>query len=490
MLQSGLLVTVHPDSTLGWFNGLMADIGDSQSIENELSTYSSKLTKMNYFLNAAYNKTLVLIDEFGSGSDPDLGSSMAQVFLMELNKSKTYGVMTTHYNSIKALASELPRVDNGSMQFNSSDLTPEYVLNQGVPGSSYTYEVAQKVGVPQNIIDQARGVLDESTVAIDRLLVGIQKEKNELSKQREKLSERLDELESLKEKQDRKIALLEDKVRRQSAMNEQQNAMITWGKKFQTLVNEYSEQQSKKGKEQVVGRFKVYAGERASQNQEEKNQKKSKYQKQKERKIKKLISTPAQVGDRVKLIGSRQPGEIIEIKKDQFLLSIGALSTWVTRDKFIPAESLHGDKGTIKGKARGGIQVVDPNNDLIERSPKTKSEEIAEKKKAKKSVKNTEKEDKKDKNEAKQSKNQRKRKSVVKTKSTKEKLAEASKGTPLKQAQPKKSTGKKKEELTPEQKAQLAKPINKVSSAKAAKEEPRKTTDADLEKLKAFFGKK
>ena len=395
MLQSGLLVTVHPDSTLGWFNGLMADVGDSQSIENELSTYSSKLTKMNYFLNAAYDKTLVLIDEFGSGSDPDLGSSMAQVFLMELNKSKTYGVMTTHYNSIKALASELPRVNNGSMQFNSSDLTPEYVLNQGIPGSSYTYEVAQKVGVPQNIIDQAREVLDEGTVAIDRLLVGIQKEKNELSKQREKLSERLVELETLKEKQDRKIALLEDKVRRQSAMNEQQNAMITWGKKFQTLVNEYSEQQSKKGKEQVIGRFKVYAGERATQNQEEKNRKKSKYQKQKERKIKKLISTPAQVGDRVKLIGSRQPGEVIEIKKDQFLLSIGALSTWVTRDKFIPAESLHGDKGTVKGKARGGIQIVNVKNNLIERSPKTKSEEIAEKKKAKKSVKNTKKEEKK-----------------------------------------------------------------------------------------------
>ena len=492
MLQSGLLVTVHPDSTLGWFNGLMADIGDSQSIENELSTYSSKLTKMNYFLNAAYDKTLVLIDEFGSGSDPDLGSSMAQVFLMELNKSKTYGVMTTHYNSIKALASELPRVDNGSMQFNSSDLTPEYVLNQGVPGSSYTYEVAQKVGVPQNIIDQARGVLDESTVAIDRLLVGIQKEKNELSKQREKLSERLDELESLKEKQGRKIALLEDKVRRQSAMNEQQNAMITWGKKFQILVNEYSEQQSKKGKEQVVGRFKVYAGERASQNQEEKNQKKSKYQKQKERKIKKLISTPAQVGDRVKLIGSRQPGEIVEIKKNQYLLSIGALSTWVTRDKFIPAESLHGDKGTIKGKARGGVQIVDTNNDPNENSTKTKSEEIAEKKKAKKSAKTVGKETKTGKKEPKQAKNKRKRKSVAKAITTKEKLKEASKGTPLKQAQPKKSTGKKKEELTPEQKAQIAEPVGKLNSpiAKATKEEPRKTTDADLEKLKAFFGKK
>ena len=313
-----------------------------------------------------------------------------------------------------------------------------------------------------------------------------------MSKQREKLSERLDELESLKEKQGRKIALLEDKVRRQSAMNEQQNAMITWGKKFQTLVNEYSEQQSKKGKEQVVGRFKVYAGERASQNQEEKNQKKSKYQKQKERKIKKLISTPAQVGDRVKLIGSRQPGEIVEIKKNQYLLSIGALSTWVTRDKFIPAESLHGDKGTIKGKARGGVQIVDTNNDPNENSTKTKSEEIAEKKKAKKSAKTVEKETKTGKKEPKQAKNKRKRKSVAKAITTKEKLKEASKGTPLKQAQPKKSTGKKKEELTPEQKAQIAEPVGKLNSpiAKATKEEPRKTTDADLEKLKAFFGKK
>ena len=172
------------------------------------------------------------------------------------------------------------------------------------------------------------------------------------------------------------------------------------------------------------------------------------------------------------LIVSRQPGEIIEIKKDQYLLSIGALSTWVTRDKFIPAESLHGDKGTVKGKARGGVQIVNPNNDPNENATKTKSEEIAEKKKAKKSAKAVEKETKTVKKEPKQSKNQRKRKSVAKAITTKEKLKEASKGTPLKQAQPKKSTGKKKEELTLEQQAQFAEPINKVSSAKATEEEP------------------
>ena len=498
MLQSGMLVTVHPDSTMGWFNGLMADIGDSQSIENELSTYSSKLTKMNHFLNAAYGKTLVLIDEFGSGSDPDLGSSMAQVFLKELNNSKTFGVMTTHYNSIKALASELPRVENGSMQFNSTDLSPEYILNQGVPGSSYTYEVAQKVGVSTELISQARSLLNESTVAVDRLLVGIQKEKNDLSKKRELLSARLEELEQMKAKQDHKIQLLEDKVRRQSAMNEQQNAMITWGKKFQNLVTEYGAQGSKKGKEEVVGRFKVYAGERASQTAEDSQKKKSKYQKQKDKAIKKLTSTPAKVGDRVKLIGSRQPGLLVEIKKDQYLLSIGALSTWVTRDKFIPAQSLHGDQGTGKGKARGGTLVPEAvKNEAAEAAPKTKEEERAEKKLAKKSTKTSKKTQKVDKNTKKESKKNQKEiseKPADPQKTSKEKLDEVASSTPLKKEPVKKSTGVAKPSLTTEQQYQVTPPVRKVGSEKAkaeqTEEEKKAATDADLEKLKAFFGKK
>jgi dsDNA-specific endonuclease/ATPase MutS2 len=216
--------------------------------------------------------------------------------------------------------------------------------------------VAQQVGISPALIDHARTLLEENTVAVDRLLVSIQKEKNRLSAQSAALEKRLDELEKLKATQDRKIELLEDKVRRQSAMNEQQNAMITWGKRFQALVNEYADQRTKKGKDEVVGRFKVYAGERAEQSIGEKTERKTKQQKAQEAKIQALVSLPAKVGDRVKLIGSRQAGEVVEIKKDQYLLSIGALSTWVTRDKFIPAESLHGDEGTVKGKARGGVQ--------------------------------------------------------------------------------------------------------------------------------------
>ena len=490
MLQSGLLVTVHPDSTMGWFNGLMADIGDAQSIENELSTYSSKLSKMKYFLDASYAKTLVLIDEFGSGSDPDLGSSMAQVFLTELNNTKTYGVMTTHYNSIKALAGELPRVENGSMQFNSSDLTPEYILNQGVPGSSYTYEVAQQVGITPSLIQAARKALDDNTVAVDRLLVSIQKEKNRLSAQSDALAKRLEELEKLKEKQDRQIEQLEDKVRRQSAMNEQQNAMITWGKRFQSLVNEYADQRTKKGKDEVVGRFKVYAGERAEQTLGEKKKKKSRYEKKKEAEIKKLTSTPAKVGDRVKLIGSRQAGAIVEIKKDQYLLSIGALSTWVTRDKFIPAESLHGDEGTAKGKARGGVREAEVPVQEQTVAPKSKSEETAEKKNAKKSTKSVQNQSKKTENTSKSVKKPRKRTKTEKPKSTQEKLAEVQQAAPLKQAPTKKSSGKNTDTLTPEQKAQLNAPVRKVGSPKSQHEAPKEATDADLEKLKAFFGKK
>jgi DNA mismatch repair protein MutS2 len=506
MLQSGLLVTVHPDSTMGWFNGVMADIGDSQSIENELSTYSSKLSKMVHFLNAAYAKTLVLIDEFGSGSDPDLGSSMAQVFLKELNATKTFGVMTTHYNSIKALASDLPHVDNGSMQFDSVDLSPEYKLNQGVPGSSYTYEVAQKVGVDKRLIEAARGVLEENTVTVDRLLVAIQKEKNALSTQRAAMTEKLEELEKLRSKQEHKIIQLEDKVRRQSAMNEQQNAMITWGKRFQGLVNEYSTARTKQEKAEVVGRFKVYAGERASQKEGERNEKQSRHQKQQEAKIKKLTSAPVAVGDKVKLIGSRSAGTVVEIKKNQYLLAIGALSTWVSRDKFVPAESLHGDEGTVKGKARGGVKEPEPAplQAVQDEAPKSKEESRAERKNAKKGVKTNE----NSKETAEKVKKSRKRKSVPakgngskpvvktseKTLSTEEKLRQAAEAPALKVLPVKKASGKAKEPLSEERQKQFE-PVRKVpsqaSKTKAAEKDPNaEATDADLEKLKAFFGKK
>ena len=178
MIQSGLLIPANPKSVIGLFYKLMTDIGDAQSIENELSTYSSKLEKMNNFLKEADDRSLILIDEFGSGSDPELGSALAQVFLKRLEEYKSFGIITTHYNSIKSLASEMEFVENASMQFNQKTFSPEYVLQTGTPGSSYTFEVAVKSGIPKFMVKEARQLLDKKTVKIDQLLVLVQSEKD------------------------------------------------------------------------------------------------------------------------------------------------------------------------------------------------------------------------------------------------------------------------------------------------------------------------
>lgn len=337
MLQSGLLVPVHPRSTFGWFGSMMADIGDAQSIENELSTYSSKLAKTKIILEEAQHDSLVLIDEFGSGSDPDLGSALAQVFLEELNNAKAFGVLTTHYNAIKALAGNLPGVANASMQFDSQNFNPEYVLNVGTPGSSYTFEVAQRVGISARLIKQSRQKLDQKTVAIDQLLVAVQTEKNALTEARETMQTRLRELSALKDKQTGKIAQLEEKLEKQRAASISQADTLTWGKKLESLAQSYLKENSAKKKKEIIGRFIMLTGEKAgivdAQNQKEA----TKESKRKEAKLQKLLAHPIVVGDKVKLIATNQRGVVLEIRKEKYLISLGMnMSTWAERSKFVP----------------------------------------------------------------------------------------------------------------------------------------------------------
>ena len=151
MLQSGLLVPVGEGSKMFFFNKLFVDIGDDQSIEYELSTFSSRLMKMKYFLEFADEQTIVFIDEFGTGSDPDLGGALAEVMLEDLIKKKPYGMITTHYNNIKVFAENTPGMSNGSMLFELSNLSPLFTLEQGQPGSSFTFEVASKIGLPATL---------------------------------------------------------------------------------------------------------------------------------------------------------------------------------------------------------------------------------------------------------------------------------------------------------------------------------------------------
>ena len=197
MLQSGMLIPVDPTSEMGIFNAFFADIGDQQSIEDDLSTYSSRLKNMRIFLEKATSKSLVLIDEFGSGTDPTIGGAIAEAILKELNARKTFSIITTHYSNLKIFAHKTKGIVNGSMTFDKDNLTPTYQLRVGKPGSSYAFEIAHKSGLSKSILEYAKKRVGKNEKAVDQLLVDLQREKQELedqlasSKEKEKALERL-----------------------------------------------------------------------------------------------------------------------------------------------------------------------------------------------------------------------------------------------------------------------------------------------------------
>ncbi len=198
MLQSGLLVPVHPDSKMGIFKQLFIHIGDTQNLEFELSTYSSHLLHMKYFIETANGKTLFFIDELGSGSDPNLGGAFAEVIMEELSRRHSYGIVTTHYLNLKVMANHTQGIINGAMQFDEVNLQPMYKLIVGKPGSSYTFAIAERIGLPKHMIAKARKLVDEDHFKLDRLLNNTEQDLQQLEKDKKELSKLVKENEKLK----------------------------------------------------------------------------------------------------------------------------------------------------------------------------------------------------------------------------------------------------------------------------------------------------
>ncbi len=195
MVQSGMLVPMDEISEMGVFKKIFADIGDQQSIEDDLSTYSSRLANMRVFLEKADRDSLILIDEFGSGTDPKMGGAIAEAILKELNEKKVFGVITTHYSNLKMFAFKNRGIVNGSMLFDKEHLSPTYMFKVGRPGSSYAFEIAQKSGLGKRVIGYARKRTGKSEIAVDELLIDLQREKIEVE---EKLASVLDKEKQLK----------------------------------------------------------------------------------------------------------------------------------------------------------------------------------------------------------------------------------------------------------------------------------------------------
>ncbi len=209
MMQSGLLVPVSGVSQMGIFKQLMIHIGDTQSLEFELSTYSSHLKNMRHFMEVASGKTLFFIDELGSGSDPNLGGAFAEVIMEELAHKHSFGIVTTHYLNLKVMANKVPGIINGAMAFDEVNLLPLYKLIIGKPGSSYTFSIAERIGLPKHLINKARSLVDEEHFTLDKLLNRTEQDLRQVEQKEKELQKLLKENEKLK----KEMTLVIDKER-------------------------------------------------------------------------------------------------------------------------------------------------------------------------------------------------------------------------------------------------------------------------------------
>ncbi len=223
MLQSGLLVPVNPYSTMGIFKQLMIHIGDTQSIEFELSTYSSHLMHMKHFIGNANGRTLFFIDELGSGSDPSLGGAFAEVILQELIKKHAFGIVTTHYLNLKVMAGKTPGIVNGAMAFDEKTLQPQYKLIIGKPGSSYTFSIAERIGLPKELIRRARELVDEDHFRLDKLLNRTEQDLRSVEAKERELNGLLKENKALKAEMEK--TLHRERHNQQLAILQEQNKL-------------------------------------------------------------------------------------------------------------------------------------------------------------------------------------------------------------------------------------------------------------------------
>ena len=343
MFQSGILIPTHPKSKIFIFDQILTDIGDNQSIENQLSTYSYRLKNMKYFLENCDKNTLFLIDEFGTGSDPELGGALAEVFLKEFYDSGAFGIITTHYSNLKVMASELDFMDNANMQFDSETFEPLFKLITGEAGSSYTFEVASKNGIENFLIDKAKEKVDLEKVRFEGVISKLQRERiknnNELSELKRlqmDARDKKDQNEVLNEK-------LNNKLSKYNLLYEHEKKTINIGNKFNDLVENYNKHGKKRRLiSEMFNIIEIENKKRKKKKSSNKNvtpkeilkikdeSKKDILKIKKKKKLKKKVEIKFSVGDTVKIPTGKSQGIIDSIKKDKAIVNYGNFKTQIS----------------------------------------------------------------------------------------------------------------------------------------------------------------
>ncbi|TAG05784.1 MAG: endonuclease MutS2 [Cytophagia bacterium] len=326
MYQCGLLVTMDIDSTIGIFNAIFIDMGDEQSLENDLSTYSSHLKSMKHFLDRSDQKTLILIDEFGTGTEPEMGGAMAQSILYELNQAKTFGIVTTHYTNLKHLAEKEEGLINGRMLFDSEKLEPLYQLEIGQAGSSFALEIAQKIGMSKKVMENARKNAGKERVNYDDLLRRLEIETKQYHDKNKLISERESQLKNLTSEYEKLKNYLDTEKKRilNQAKIEAQELIRNANQKIENAVATIKQNQTTKENVKVIRQ------EIATFSKENLAVEAIPYTPTKEEKEQiEVIGGEIMVGDRVRVKGQPTIGEVVALKGKDVEIMVGELKSIV-----------------------------------------------------------------------------------------------------------------------------------------------------------------
>lgn len=361
MLQSGFLIPVHERSNVFLFDRIITDIGDNQSIENHLSTYSYRLKQMNYFLKKCNKNTLFLIDEFGTGSDPELGGALAETFLEEFYHREAFGIITTHYSNLKILANELPYMQNANMMFDEKTLEPIYRLALGQAGSSFTFEVAQKNGIPYSLINRAKKKIERGKVRFDRTIAKLQKERSKLEKTEQSLKENERKKQTEAEKLEEINIKIQKKLESYQELYDSNQRLIYLGQKIDDLSEKYFNNKQKrelmnelfklvqiensKRKKTTVKKQKAEKAKVEKVKQEAEKtvaviRKKKKVAKEKEKNKPAAPKPILKIGDRVRMQDGRAVGSIDSIEKNKAIVNYGMFTTNVSMDQLELVEAI------------------------------------------------------------------------------------------------------------------------------------------------------
>ena len=341
MMQCGLLIPLHESSRTGIFSSIFIDIGDEQSIENDLSTYSSHLTNMKYFVRNCNEKTIILIDEFGSGTEPQIGGAIAEALLDRFNRNRSFGVITTHYQNLKHFAEDTEGIVNGAMLYDRHLMQPLFKLSIGNPGSSFAVEIARKIGLPEDVIADASAKVGSDYIDMDKYLQDIVRDKRYWESKRQNIRQQEKKLEDITSRYEKYL----EEVNRQrkeimrEAKAEAQRILAEANARIENTVREIKEAQAEKEQTKLARKaleeFKASV-ESAGEEDDKIARKMAKLQERKERKKQKQNAPAAkqtfnrdviEVGDNVRLKGQVSAGTVMELQGKQAVVAFGMIKS-------------------------------------------------------------------------------------------------------------------------------------------------------------------